>query len=48
MSNDTKIKTRLVGVRFSPQAIEKIDAVVAQRGGTRQDVIIDAINKTLF
>ena len=47
MSQDTK-KNKLVGVRLSPQAIEKIDEIIAQRGGNRQDVIIDAVNSALF
>lgn len=48
MSNDNKIKTRLVGVRLSPQVIEKMDEIIKQRGGTRQDIIINAVNQTLF
>lgn len=49
MSQDIrKTDNMLVGVRLSPQAIERIDNIRSERGGTRQAVIIDAVNKALF
>lgn len=49
MSTDIKKpKNQLVGVTFTPQVIERIDNIRSERGGTRQAVIIDAVNKALF
>ena len=50
MSEDI-VKTstnELVGVRLSPQIIEKIDERVALYGGNRQDVIKQALKNDLF
>ena len=41
-------KNILVGVVLSPQVIAKIDEKRAIHGGTRQAVIIDALNSALF
>lgn len=49
MSTDIeKPKSVLVGVSLTPQVIAKIDEKRAIQGGTRQAVIIDALNTALF
>lgn len=47
MSEDIA-KNELVGVRLSPQIIERIDERTALYGGTRQDVIKQALINDLF
>lgn len=47
MSTDIK-KKEYVGVTLAPQIIEKIDERVTIYGGTRQDVIKNALIKDLF